>query len=190
MVFSSKNKNFLGIFRLRFRQLADGLEGKFLKNSGPFFLKWSRADWALVVLVCLLLLPAIFTGGREPVGQALLFAFVAFFVFLQPIGPAFRDPVTKGLAYSLFLFLFLTLVSISVSFDRYQTAREFVLLLVAGIVFFTSATLLVETRRTQLLFRWLLVGGIIFSAYGLFIYWETDIFFRLGSVFYQQNSFS
>ena len=96
----------------------------------------------------------------------------------------------KTVFFSCILFLVSIFISGFFSFDRYTTARLFLIFFSAFIVFIKTPSIIKEFAKIERFFSWLLWGTILFSLYGLYIFFGAHPFFRLGSVFYQQNAFA
>ncbi|MEK7188129.1 MAG: hypothetical protein AAB691_04775, partial [Patescibacteria group bacterium] len=151
---------------------------------------WSKEDVGFVAIVALILLPTVFMGGMEPMAQAMIFTLVTLLVLF------FREEVFLGgrlyktVFFSCILFLVSIFISGFFSFDRYTTARLFLIFFSAFIVFIKTPSIIKEFAKIERFFSWLLWGTILFSLYGLYIFFGAHPFFRLGSVFYQQNAFA
>ncbi len=155
-----------------------------------YFSKWSRPDWAFVVLVALFLLPAIFGGGREDFAQGIILALTALLIILVPGRPSFGHGISRFIFYSVLVFLVAIFISIFFSFDRHETIRGFLIFSAAIVIFLKSVIIFEKPGSTERFFWWLLIGTVLFSLYGLYVFIGTNPLFRLGSVFYQQNAFA
>lgn len=158
-------------------------------NPHTFLASWSRAHLVFFALVAVVLLPAVFGGGFDSLGRGLLFVLSALFLVFQHTHFP-KEKQVRNFFYLCLVFLGLVLCSAFISFDYHKTVNDFFVLAVAMLVGFKSFALFNQGEFEDKFFKWLLLGTVLFALYGLYIFVGANPFFRLGSVFYQQNAFA
>ncbi|MBS3902896.1 MAG: O-antigen ligase family protein [Anaplasmataceae bacterium] len=153
-----------------------------ISNNKNFFV--------LLIFIAITLLPVFFTGGREPLGQGMIFSFLTLLILLAPGLIVAKDKYYYWLTFSILAFLGIIFLSIFFSLDRYETLISLASITGAIILFFKVPVIFKETENIERWFRYLLWGTVFFSFYGLFVYMQAHPLFRLGSFFYQQNAFA